>query len=104
MSEALSKYETETVIVFSNGSPTATVYTCNRRIMTNCVKRGYTLIAKDSFSKTFECPKRAISFRSAIPKPRKPMTEEAKLKLKESRMTQTTLDFTESIVTSESSQ
>ena len=80
----LTKYEMETVVNFNNAEKTATVFTCNRSLIGQLKRKGYKVIAEDALSTTFECPKKCISFRSALTKPRK-VTEEQLEILKKAR-------------------
>lgn len=80
----LTKYETETTILFNDEDQEATVYTCNKTLMKKlsgyCDKYPdqYTQIAIDDYSKTFTVPKRFIAIRQP-----KTYTEEQKLRMAE---------------------
>ena len=56
--------EKETIVNFSDASDTCTVYTCNKSLQLELTRKGYTQLAKDANSTTFECPKKLISFRT----------------------------------------
>lgn len=77
----LTKYEQETVINSNNGERTATIYTADPVVMRkldNMVERfpdEYKLIKENDISKTYECPKKFVTFRSP-----KKLTEEQRAK------------------------
>jgi hypothetical protein len=79
---SLTADERETVILFSDESDVATIYTCARPIMTKLDKLcksnpdTYKMIKEDSTSKTYTTKKNLISFRTP-----KILSEEQKLKL-----------------------
>ena len=81
---ALTKYEMETVVNFNNAEKIATIFTCNKSLIGQLKRKGYKVITEDALSTTFECPKKCISFRSAVVKPRK-VTEKQLEVLKEAR-------------------
>jgi hypothetical protein len=68
---SLSASERETVITYSEENNIATVYTCQRPMMTKmdrlCKSNPdtYKLIKSDEYSKTYSMPKSLISFRSS---------------------------------------
>ena len=88
----LTKYERETVVNFNDDSKIATVFTCNRALIGQLKRKGYKVVTKDDLSATFECPKKCISFRGAVVKPRK-VTEKQLEILKEAREKQLELKF-----------
>ena len=77
----LTKYEQETVINSNNGERTATIYTADPVVMRkldNMVERfpdEYKLIKENDISKTYECPKKFVTFGSP-----KKLTEEQRAK------------------------
>ena len=84
MSYELSNEERETIINVNDGDSIGSIYTCSkaliRKLDTYCKKRPdiYKLVEVDSPSKTYECPKKLISFR--LPRV---LTEKQKELLKE---------------------
>jgi hypothetical protein len=70
----LTKYEQETIVTFNVEEPTANVYTCSRKVINTCKRRGYTLISEDDVSKTYECPKSCISFRAVPTRATRPLS------------------------------
>lgn len=84
----LTKEETETIILWSDADDVATIYTCNRSLQRQLVKKGYKEIYKDEYSTKFECPKTFISFRSNKERKKRTgrkLTEEHKMKLQAAR-------------------
>jgi hypothetical protein len=83
----LTPYEKETIILFNDDSDMATVYTCNRSIINKlqgfCDKNPntYKLTKSDECSKTFEMPKKMVSFRSKKVTNNRVMSEEHKQKM-----------------------
>ena len=64
--------EKETIILFNMAEPTATIYSCQESIWTKCQKMGYKELEDEIckngshiISRTYECPKKCISFRNA---------------------------------------
>lgn len=61
----LSRYEQETVITYNNEEKTATVYTCDKSLISKLdemARKDSTIIEtkRDEYSKTYELPKRYI--------------------------------------------
>lgn len=86
MSSQLTPYEKETIINFNMEESTASVYTCEPRIMNRLDKlckeypEHYKFVDQDEFSKTYEiASKRLISFRP----PKRELSEEEKQVLRD---------------------
>ena len=56
--------EKETIVNFSDASDTCVIYTCNKSLQLELTRKGYTQLAKDTNSTTFECPKKMLTFRT----------------------------------------
>jgi len=64
----LSKYEKETIVSFNEEEPTATIYTCHKPLIRKldrfCDRNtSFSVKRQDEYSKTYQIPKRFISFR-----------------------------------------
>ena len=81
---ALNKYEQETIVNYTNGEKTASIYTADPVVIRKLDKlvekypETYKVIAQDKYSKTYECPKKMVSFR-----PPRILTDEQKAELRE---------------------
>lgn len=82
----LSRYEQETIVNYNNGDKIASVYTADPYIMRKLDKLvskypdTYKVVAEDNYSKTYEFPKKLVSFR---PPNTKVLTEEEKQVLRD---------------------
>lgn len=82
----LEPIERETVIVFNDEEEFATIYTSQKPMMTKLDKLcknnsdTYKLVREDEVSKTYECPKELIGFRS--PREKKELSEEQREELR----------------------
>lgn len=68
MKKSLSKYESETIISYNDESDTATIYTCNYRLIDKLIamtkqSSDIKLIKEDEYSKTFVCPKKWVKIK-----------------------------------------
>jgi hypothetical protein len=65
--------ERETIINYNMAEPNATIYSCQENVWSRCKKLGYKELEDEVrrdkrdkiISRTFECPKKCISFRKA---------------------------------------
>lgn len=82
----LTAFERETTIIMNDEDDFATIYTCQRPMMTKIDKLcksnpdTYKLVKQDEYSKTYECPKKLISFRT--PRAKRILSEEQKEELR----------------------
>ena len=80
----LTKYEQETIVNYNNGDKLATIYTADPVIMNRLDKMvekhpdTYKVIETTEISKTYECPKKLVSFRHPVV-----LSEEQKAKCRE---------------------
>lgn len=84
----LTDAERETHIRYSQDSPTGVIVTAIRKDITELQKKGYRLLSVDHEFYRFECPKKAISFRTVggtQVKPKRTLSPEHKRKLREAR-------------------
>jgi hypothetical protein len=82
----LTDFERETVITFDDSTNMAIIYTCQSPMKTKLDKLcksnpdTYKLVKSDEYSKTYECPKKLISFRT--PSAKRILTEDQKEELR----------------------
>lgn len=80
---SLTNFEKETIVNYNAAEKTASIYTADQNVMRKLdalVKKYpdiYKVVEQDSYSKTYTCPKKLVSFRSP-----KILTEEQKEKLR----------------------
>ena len=83
----LSNQERETVILFNEAEPTASVYTCNGRIRRRLEElaekgiEGINFVRSDDYSVTYTVPKKLIKI--SAPRLPRPMSEEQKEKARQ---------------------
>jgi hypothetical protein len=82
----LTALERETTIIMNDEDTFITIYSCQRPIITKLDKLcksnpdTYRLVKSDEYSKTYECPKKLISFRT--PSAKRILSEEQKEELR----------------------
>lgn len=74
MAYRLTKYETETTIIYNDADETAILYTCNKALQRKMARLKAKVTEQDAYSVTYEIPKKWVK----VSPPRKVSEETAK--------------------------